>query len=150
MNDDLIVIGATIQSLNLFSTEKERIIYKYKEIVPISFGIEGLDKNIIFMIKKGSLIPIKVDKLIKFEILNEKFNINIYEGDDERAFKDRILTQAVIDVKNLFEDKIDDNFIEIPIQFTINHKFELRVFILDTKTKKRKFECVINFDFILE
>ena len=150
LNDDLIVIGATIQSLNLFSTEKERIIYKYKEIVPISFGIEGLDKNIIFMIKKGSQIPIKVDKLIKFEILNEKFNINIYEGDDECAFKDRILTQAVIDVKNLFEDKIDDNFIEIPIQFTINNKFELRVFILDTKTKKRKFECVINFDFILE
>ena len=102
------------------------------------------------MIKKGSQIPIKVDKLIKFEILNEKFNINIYEGDDEHVFKDRILTQAVIDVKNLFEDKIDDNFIEIPIQFTINNKFELRVFILDTKTKKRKFECVINFDFILE
>ena len=148
-NSNLIVIGAAIQSYNLFV--KEKTLFKYKEISPISFGIEGIDKKMIFMIKKGSQIPIKVNKNVKFlRIKGKSININIYEGEEEYACKNRLITKATIDTINLINEKKDKDYIEILLQFIINQNFDLRVFILDTKTLKRKLECVINIDIIQE
>ena len=36
------------------------------------------------------------------------------------------------------------------IQFVLNQNFDLRVFILDLNTLKRKMECVINFEIVHE
>ena len=151
INQNLIVIGAAIQSYNLFSRKKEEILYKYKEISPISFGIEGIDKKIIFMIKKGNQIPIKVNKYVNFKIIKgEYININIYEGKEEYVYKNRLISKAIVGINNLNNEKRDKDSIKLLIQFIINQNFDLRVFILDTKTSKRKLECVINIDTIQE
>ena len=151
INQNLIVIGAAIQSYNLFSRKKEEILYKYKEISPISFGIEGIDKKIIFMIKKGNQIPIKVNKYVNFKIIKEEYiNINIYEGKEEYVYKNRLISKAIVGINNLNNEKREKDSIKLLIQFIINQNFDLRVFILDTKTSKRKLECVINIDIIQE
>ena len=145
INSNLIVIGATIQSYNLFS--KGKILYKYKEITPISFGIEESLNKIYCMIKKGSQLPIKINKLFKFQkSKNNIININIYESEEEFCFKKRIITSAMIDTKLIQNEIQDKDYIEIMIQFTLSQNFDLRVFILDPKTLKRKMECVINIE----
>ena len=153
-NPNLIVIGAIIQSYNLFSKEKGNFIFQYKEISPISFGVEDLNKNIVFMIKKGSQLPIKVNKNVKFpkvkEGKEENIIINIYEGDEEFSYKNKLITKAILDT-NIFKNEIHgDGYVEVLLQFIINQNFDLRVFILDTKTKKRKIECIINIDITQE
>jgi len=151
INPYLTVLGAVIQSYNLFS--KEKILYKYKEITPISFGIEGFNKKMILMIKKGSQIPIKVNKKVKFLKIKEEsvnININIYEGEDEFVNKNRLISKAVVDTNNLKNEIEDEDCIEIMVQFIINQNFDLRAFILDSKTLKRKLECVINIDIVHE
>ena len=147
INTNLIVIGATIQSYNLFS--KGKILYKYKEITPISFGIEEFNNKIYCMIKKGSQLPIKINKLFKFKKTNdEKININIYESEEDFSFKKRLITIANIDYKFIQDNIKEKDYVEIMIQFVLNQNSDLRVFILDSKELKRKMECVINFEIV--
>ena len=147
INTTLIVIGATIQSYNLFS--KGKILYKYKEITPISFGIEEFNNKINCMIKKGSQLPIKINKLFKFKkTKDDKININIYESEEEFSFKKRLITIANIDTKYIQNDTKEKDYVEIMIQFVLNQNSDLRVFILDSNTLKRKMECVINFEIV--
>ena len=150
-NENFIAIGAAIQSYNIFSIEKAKRLYKYKEITPISFGIEGLNKKMIFMIKKGDQLPIKVNKNMKFKITKEDIiNINIYEGEEEYSYKNRLISKANVETANLNDEIKVKDYVEIMIQFTLNQNYDLRVFILDTKSLKRKLECVINIDIIQE
>ena len=107
----------------------------------------------IFMVKKGSQIPIKVNKKVKFLKIKEEsvnININIYEGEDEFVNKNRLISKAVVDTNNLKNEIEDEDCIEIMVQFIINQNFDLRAFILDSKTLKRKLECVINIDIVHE
>ena len=148
INPNLIVLGAVIQSYNLFSN-KEKTLYKYKEITPISFGIEGINNKIEFMIKKGSQLPIKTNKLIKFKRTNDKkVKINIYEGEEEYSYKNRLISNAEMDIENIENEMKSKDYVEIMIQFLLNQNFELRVFILDSKTSKRKMEFLINIDIV--
>ena len=150
-NENFIAMGAAIQSYNIFSIEKVKRLYKFKEITPISFGIEGLNKKMIFMIKKGNQIPIKVNNNVKFKRTKEdKININIYEGEEEYSYKNRLISTAPIEITNFNDEIKGKDYIEIVIQFTLNQNYDLRVFILDTKTLKRKLECVININIVQE
>ena len=63
INEDYIVIGASLQSFNLYSNTRNK--YKYLEITPISFGIEGLNKKMDFVIERGNIIPKQVNKYVK-------------------------------------------------------------------------------------
>ena len=106
------------------------------------------------MIKKGSQLPIKVNKNVKFpkvkEGKEENIIINIYEGDEEFSYKNKLITKAILDT-NIFKNEIHgDGYLEVLLQFIINQNFDLRVFILDNKTKKRKIECIINIDITQE
>ena len=102
----------------------------------------------IFIIKKGDKIPIKSNKSIKLKI-NEKKNIdiNIYEGEDKYVYNNRLISNVKIDINNLKNENnenIENDTIDILVQFNLNLNFDLKVFILDNKTLKKKFECVIN------
>jgi len=146
INEDYIVIGATLQSFNLYSDSMYK--YKYTEITPISFGIEGLNKKMDFVIEKGSIIPKQVNKYVKImKPKGECISINIYEGENEYVYKNRLISTASINIKN-FQHEISKDYIEILIQFVINTNFDLNVFILDNKTFRRKFECIINIDIV--
>ena len=103
------------------------------------------------MIKKGSQLPIKINKLFKFQkTKNDIININIYESEDEFSYKKRLITNANIDINFIKNEIKDKDYVEIMIQFVLNQNFDLRVFILDLNTLKRKMECVINFEIVHE
>ena len=151
INKDYIVIGASLQSYNLYSNYNQMNKFKYVELTPISFGIIGLNKKMDFFIKKGDSIPKQVNKYVKIPKPKTDFiNINIYEGEDEYVYNNRLISCANINIKNFKNEKIGKNYIEILIQFTINSNFDLSVFILDTKTLRRKIECIINIDLVQE
>ena len=149
-NEDSIVIGASLQSFNLYSNKI--INFKYVEITPISFGIEGLNKKMDFVIEKGSLIPNTVQKYVKIikPKGDNKISINIYEGEDEYVYNNRLISKADINSKNFKYEKYGIDYIEILFLFIINTNFNLSVFILDPKTLKRKFECILKFDVVQE
>ena len=147
INEDYIVIGATLQSFNLFSNKIN--MTKYIEISPISFGIECLNKKMDFIIEKGSIIPKQVNKYVKIpKQKGENIYINIYEGEDEFVYNNKLISSAGININNFKNENKENNYIEILIQFIINSNFNLRVFILDKKTLRQKFECIINIDIV--
>ena len=148
--DCYIAAGAAIHSYYISGTNSK---YFLKDICPISFGIETLDGVMDFIIVKGEKIPIINQKFVKVKKNNEKsknencLEINIYEGENKEVNKNKLISCVNIEKKNFKNEKICNNYIELLIQFEIDNFFNLRVFVLEAKTLKRRFECIINFDF---
>jgi hypothetical protein len=105
-----------------------------------------------FVIEKGSLIPNTVQKYVKIikPKGDNKISINIFEGEDEYVYNNRLISRANINIKNFKYEKFGIDYIEILFLFIINTNFNLSVFILDPKTLKRKFECILNIDVVQE
>ena len=141
-----IIIGTTIQSLNL---NLESPYYIFKNISPISFGIDSFG-IMEFIIKKGTNFPVIKKKKVKIKSLkNEKeIKIKIYEGENIEINKNRIISYINIDKKHFKNEKIGEDYIELLIQFELDKYFNLRVFVLDYKSFKKRFECLINIDVI--
>ena len=141
------IIGATLHSANLFSNEIKK--YKFVDISPISFGIEGPNNFMDFVIKKGHIIPTKINKLVK--IKKPKGNIiciNVYEGENTMVFNNKLISKTNINIQNL-NLKVEKNmkdYIEVLMEFVIDSNFNLSVFILDSKSLKKEFECIFNID----
>jgi molecular chaperone DnaK (HSP70) len=147
INEEYIAIGASLQCFNLYSNKLNN--YKYIEITPISFGIEGLNKKMDFVIRKGSFIPEQVKKFVKIsKPVGDCIGINVYEGEEDYVNNNRLISKADINIKNFRNEKKGKDYVEILIQFIINNNFDLSVFILDTKTLRKKLECIINIDIV--
>lgn len=145
-NDFYIVIGAAIQSANIIVREPN---YIFTDITPMSFGVETMNGLMEFVIEKGTNIPIQKQKFIKIGNDGEKYlEIKIYEGEDNKVSKNRMISSANIDKRNFKSEKIGKDFIEILIQFEIDNNLNLCVYVLDVKTFKRRFECLINIDVV--
>ena len=141
-----IIIGTTIQSLNL---NLESPYFIFKNISPISFGIDSFG-TMEFIIKKGTNFPVIKKKKVKIKSLkNEKeIKIKIYEGENIEINKNRIISYINIDKKHFKNEKISEDYIQLLIQFELDIYFNLRVFVLDYKSFKKRFECLINIDVI--
>ena len=150
-DDYLIAAGAAIQSYNLENINSN---YLLMDICPNSFGIESLNGCMEFIIEKGTKIPIINQKFIKIKKYNDNIKnanfleINIYEGENKEVVKNKLISNANIDKKNFKNEKIGNNYIELLIQFEIDKYYNLRVYVLEPKTLKRRFECLINIDII--
>ena len=145
-NDYYIVIGAAFQSVNLIMKEPKYII---NDITPMSFGVETINGLMELVIEKGTNIPVQKEKFVKIRNDEEQcLEIKIYEGDDNNVNKNRLISSANIDKRNFKTEKIGRNYIEILIQFEIDSNLNLSVYLLDVKTFKRRFECLINIDVV--
>ena len=152
-NDEFyLVTGASLESMNnnLNYNYKK---YIFKDICPISFGIENSSGDVDLIIKKGNKIPIIQKNLVK--IYKNKYSdlvkIKICEIDNEN--KKIILSNTHIDIKNMKlipKNKLDNEFIELLFEFEIDENFNLSVFILDLTTFKRRFEFSINIDVVVK
>jgi molecular chaperone DnaK len=146
-NDFYLVIGAAIQSMNLLSEDEPK--YILSDLTPISFGVETTNSQMEFVIEKGTRIPVRKEKFVKIKNFGEQFlEIKIYEGEDNNINKNRLISSANIDKKNFKTEKVGKDFIEILIQFEIDSNLNLCVYVLDVKTYKRRFECLINIDIV--
>ena len=120
-----------------------------KNISPISFGVDSFGK-MEFIIKKGNKIPFVNNKFIKIKNIkdNKDLEIKVYEGQNKDINKNRIISCINLDKKKFKNEKICDDYIELLIQFELDDYCNLRVFLLDPKTTKKRFECLINIDII--
>ena len=121
------------------------------DICPNSFGIESLNGCMEFVIEKGTIIPTINQKFIKIKTNNKNENlleIKIYEGENKEIINNKLISFANIDKKNFKNEKIGNNYIELLIQFEIDKYYNLKVYVLEPKTLKRRFECLINIDII--
>ena len=145
-NDFYIVIGAALEATNLLMEEPKYIL---SDKTPISFGVETINGLMEFVIEKGTNIPVQKEKFVKIKNNGEKFlEIKIYEGEDSNVNKNRLISSANIDKKNFKTEKIGKDYMEILIQFEIDSNLNLCVYVLDVKTYKRRFECLINIDIV--
>ena len=145
-NDFYIVIGAALQASNLINEQPKYII---SDITPMSFGVETVNGLMEFVVEKGTNIPVQKEKFVKIKNDGEKFlEIKIYEGEDINVNKNRLISSANIDKRNFKMEKVGKDFIEILIQFEIDPNLNLCVYVLDVKTFKRRFECLINIDVV--
>ena len=144
--DNNIILGTLIESFNLNLSFPFFIL---KKISLISFGVDSFGK-MEFIIQKGNKIPLIKNKYVKIKT-DKKYKdliIILYEGENKDINKNRIISSIKIDKKDFKNEKIFENYIEILIQFELDEYSNLRVFILDPKTKKKRFECLINIDII--
>ena len=147
--DNYIIKGAIIQCFN-----NNMIIPKYKinNITHSSFGIESINGLMDIVIEKGCNIPIKFNKYITIKKPDSNENnlikINIYEGENKYAKNNRLISSSYIDIKNFKYEKKDDNSIEVLFQFFLDSKSNLNVYILDKFNFRKKYECLINTDYL--
>ena len=120
-----------------------------KNISPISFGIDSLG-DMKFLIEKGDKMPFVNNKFIKIKNIKENkyLEIKIYEGENKEINKNRLISCININKKKFKNEIICDDYIELLIQFELEEYCNLRVFMLDPKTTKKRFECLINIDII--
>ena len=150
-NDDFyLVSGAAIESTNYNKINN----YIFKNICPISFGIENINGKIDLIIKKGEEMPFSERNFVKmYKKKNYNFvEVKIYEINEEN--NKMILYKNKLNCENmkLFNNynKIENDFIELLFEFEIDDNFNLSVYILDRKTFKKRFELAINVDVIKE
>lgn len=152
-NDDFyLVTGASLEAMNNnLNTNLKK--YIFKEICPISFGIENAQGEVDLIIKKGNRIPIIQKNLVKIykNKNSDLVEIKICEIDNENKNKKLILSSNTIDIKNMKlipNDYLENEFVELLFEFEIDDNFNLSVFILDRNTFKRRFEFSINIDVV--
>ena len=140
-NNDNNIINSALNLTNNFCV--------LKNISSISFGIDSLG-DMKFLIKKGDKMPFVNNKFIKIKNIKENkcLEIKIYEGENKEINKNRLISCININKKKFKNEIICDDYIELLIQFELEEYCNLRVFILDPKTTKKRFECLINIDII--
>ena len=150
-NDFYSVIGGAIQARNYLWERDNFIEVKdislLNDITPMSFGVETINGMMEFVVEKGTNLPVEKNKYIKIKNDGEKcLEIKIYEGEDNKVFNNRLISSANIDKRNFKFEKTGNNYIEILLQFAISSDLNLCVYVLDIKTMKKRFECLINID----
>ena len=115
----------------------------------MSFGVETINGMMEFVVEKGTNLPVEKNKYIKIRNDGEKcLEIKIYEGEDDKVCNNKLISSANIDKRNFKFEKAGNNYIEILLQFVISSDLNLCVYVLDIKTMKKRFECLINIDLI--
>jgi L1 cell adhesion molecule like protein len=149
-NDFYPVIGGAIQSKNfLLSNNDKNQVLSLNDIIPMSFGVETINGKMEFIIEKGINVPIQKNKYVKIKNDGGKYlEIKIYEGEDNNVVNNKLISSANIDKRNFKYEKVGNNYIEILLQFEIDTDLNLCVYVLDVKTMKKRFECLINIDII--
>ena len=150
-NDDFyLVSGAALESMNN-NIKPNLKKYIFKDICPISFGIENYIGEVDIIIKKGNKIPENKKNYVKiYKNKNSDFvEIKICEVNNEN--KKVILSCSNINYKKLkLFNEPEKDFIELLFEFELDENLNLTVFILDKKTFKKKFGFSINIDIIKE
>ena len=141
-----IVAGAALSAYylnNQFSS------YIFKNICPINLGIETYNGNMDIIIKKNTELPLTNRKDIKIKNENnDDILIKIFEGEDNIAKNNKLITQFICSKKELKCPKYNknNNYIEISIEFQIDNCLNIIFFVNDNKTYENLFKYEINIE----
>ena len=119
----------------------------FKEVTPISYGIETKDNKFSVVIPKGTIIPNITYKNYTNQENSEKISINIYEGEDSSCKKNHLLGNFSLEGI----PKKPAGKIKIIVSFKINENAILEVNAKeDSKGKKNKIRIVNRNENILK
>lgn len=141
-NINHVINGAIIHCLNKNKSSFSE--YKLINISHSSIGIEDFNDEMNYFIKKGDIIPIRLNKYIKIKKpINNFITLNIYEGENKYPKNNKLISHNSIDVNNLINIKRDEKYIELLAEISLDSNYNLSFYILDRYSYKRLFECII-------
>ena len=140
-----IVAGNALRAYNLNNQVSS---YIFQNICPINLGIESYNGSMDFIIKKNSALPINFKKDIKIKnIFNDSIIINIYEGEEIIAKKNKLISQFIFDKTDFKYLKNSKNiYLDISTEFEIDNYLNIKFYINDNKTFEHLFKCEINIE----
>ena len=145
-NNYYIVAGSAIRA---YSINNELPFYKFKNISPISIGIESFDGNMEFIVEKNSDLPLNNIKNIKVKNnFNNDIIINIYEGEDKECKNNKFISRFIFDKNEikLNGDLIKQKYFDILMEFKIDNYLNIQFYINDNKTNENLIKCEINIE----
>lgn len=143
-NDFYIVAGAALQAININNTFD---IYSFNDLSPFNLGVEGIDGRMNLFISKGCKLPLNSNINIKLKKENP-LKINIYEGDEEIANKNKIISVIPLDDSSniLNRDSSNNEYIDLLIQYELTDSNELYITVFSNKSFIKKILCELNID----
>ena len=141
-----IAAGCTIRA---YSISNEPNFYTYKNISPISIGIESFDGNMEFIIEKNCDLPFNSIKSIKVKNnLNDDIIINIYEGEDKECKNNKFISRFIFDKKEIRfnEEMSNKKYFDLLMEFKIDNYLNIQFYINDNKTNENLIKCEINIE----
>ena len=144
--ENYLVSGAALQAYNISNTLPK---FNFIDVAPNSFGVETINEQVDIIIEKGSRIPATVQKYVKIknDCNENNIYINIYEGENAMVKDNNLITSCFISKDNFINEKKIDIY-DILILFELDIYLNLNVFIIDQNTNKKKFECIIDSNYL--
>ena len=142
--DYYIVSGATLRAYDLNNQVPSCV---FKNVCPINIGMEAIDESMDLFIHKNSCLPFNINKIIKVKNNNDNsIIINIYEGEEKIAKKNRFISQIMFNKKEFkFVKQIDrSDILELYCEFVIDCYLNIKFYINDDKTYKHLIKREIN------
>ena len=127
--NDYIIKGSLIQINNINMVVKK---YKFINITNSSLWIETKN-GMMDIIKKGSIIPLQINKFIEIKKNKNNFiSLNIYERKKKNINNNKLILGHLIDSTNISSQKED--YVELLIYFSIDINNILKIYVLDKKS----------------
>ena len=141
--DFSIVIGSVLIAYSLNNPYSS---YNFKNVCSIDLGIESYNGNMDLIIRKNIDLPINIKKNIKIKnSYNDMFIINIYEGENILANKNKLISQLIFDKREFkFIESNKKEYLELSAEFQIDNFLNTTFYLNDIKTNKHLFNCEIN------
>jgi len=143
--DYYIVSGAALRAFDMINQVPSRV---FKNVCPINIGMEAVDGSMELFILKNSVLPFNINKIIKVKNNNNDNSIiiNIYEGEEKIAKRNKFISQFMFNKKEFkFLKQIDrSEYLELYCEFEIDCYLNIKFYINDEKTYKHLIKREIN------
>ncbi|KAJ3659847.1 hypothetical protein Zmor_011512 [Zophobas morio] len=150
--DEYVAEGAALQAAMLSTSRKQNIEkLKLTDVVPLSIGSDSLGNKMIFLIKRGSRLPVS-ESYTYFTVVNNQseMRFDVYEGERSDARKNRqlgtfllnnlapappgqreVIFTLTVDVNGILtakaEEKFSNNIKELKIEYIRSSKSDSEV-----------------------
>ena len=128
--DYYIVSGAALRAFDMNNQVQSCF---FKNVCPINIGMEAVDGSMDLFIQKNSALPFNINKIIKVKNNNNDNSIiiNIYEGEEKIAKRNRFISQFMFNKKEFkFVKQIDRNeYLELYCEFEIDCYLNIKFYI---------------------
>ena len=145
-NKDYYIVSGT--ALRAFDINNQVPSCVFKNVCPINIGMEAIDGSMDLFIQKNSILPFNINKIIKVKNNNNDNSIiiNIFEGEEKDAKRNRFISQFMFNKKEFkFVKQIDrSEYLELYCEFEIDCYLNIKFYINDDKTYKHLIKREIN------
>ena len=133
LNKEYITVGgASYYAMNIINNSK----YSFQDISNFNLGIKAYNDTLLYLIKKGDIIPIKSKSQIK---LKKNSEIELYEENSITKNKILIAKFNIDNIPNYIENKL--NYNEITIEYEIDKEMNIKMRLFNGKNFSKELNC---------